>query len=860
MQGIVNKLRFQSLEVFIKEKIGFEVEADGIFIKCETPIPFLSQTYTLTCHEILAISREQCDDGNQLCQGYSKSRKQWHSCNTTSNIFKSKQWDEIFKRIGSEYSLFLLKNATIVQKIGKNYILLCGDVNIPSERKKEKHLVKKEILFRGKPDMVGLCYEKAIENILGDSNSSGKEFEHISKAIQKAISKYQKLPLKAIFKSYLKKHILKSHGETNSILQKQVEAETIGSFLFLISKKFLRPIFDLRSFKVLKGKIVLFLKRNMYETLSCEELSNHFLTSKFKLFSQCPEMGNSKKIKIIKNLIRFLFNSVFIKVVGMFFYSTTTSFSKHKIFYFMRSDWNIETGKALSEYLKSFEPCEKSNSFATLRPIPKENGFRIVTNCSSYTSRNCKERKVMKVDGASKKGKVGILSFKRLTEKYNDICNILLEDNDNKSNNKYESDNEQYGSNALINYGNKQRKYNAINTQIAILAPITKNMALSSGGFSLLRHFHVLKPLFSYLKTRSDRLILMKVDLEKCFDNIHQSELIKVVEELLLEEEYYYQEFGITSENTLDGNLETKYIKESPSILYPMNIEEAQSAYRGPEAIIKENRIRVISKSDALKKLRNTIENTIVFYQNSYYRKKKGIPQGCTISSFLCSIYLSFLDREFPNLDWFIRRFVDDFLIITDNPDHLKDFFLLAEKLSAKGFTINPEKIMSNIDLKHLSLCEIGEEPKFISDNIDWCGIRIYDRKTNIKPVCNDPFFRNAVSIAVANRGTRIFGKLKKSFYIKIGKIFINRSNGKLGECIFDSIYFICRRLRILLIRIEFINQQFIEKILIWCVEVLKDTIKNRNILFDEQRIDEISEKAISRSDVRSIKKRKPCF
>lgn len=857
MQGILKKLQFQSLEIFLKEKISVEVEAEGIFIKCETPVPFLPQSYTLTCHEILAISREQCDEGNQLCQGYSKSRKQWHGCNTSSNILKSQQWDEIFKRIGSEYSLFLLKNATIVQKIGRNYILLCGDVSIPTERKREKHLVKKEVLFHGKPETVDVCYEDAIKTIFAGIDLLPTELLCISKVVKKAVKKYQKLPLKPIFKSYIKKNVAKLPEESNWIFQRQVEATIVGSFLFLISKKFLRPILDLRSFKVLKGKIILFLKRNVYETLSSEELSNHFIVSKFKLFSQCPEMENSTKIKIIKNLIQFLFNSVFVKIVGMFFYSTTTSFSKHKIFYFMRSDWNIETGKVFSEYLKSFEPCEKSNSFATLRPIPKENGFRIVTNCSRYTSQSLKEKRAVKIDDdLSKQGCVGVLSFKRLTEKYNDISDILVEDNDNKCQNN----NDQHANNVLLNYGHKQRKYNSINTQIAILAPITKNIALSCDGFSLFRHFHIVKPLFSYLKTRNDRLMLMKVDLEKCFDNIHQAELIKVIEELLLENEYYYQEFGITSENSVDGKPETKYIKESPRILYPMNVEEAQSVYRGSEAIIKENRIRVISKSEALKKLRNTIENTIVLYRNSYYRKKKGIPQGCSISSFLCSIYLSFLDQEFPNLDWFVRRFVDDFLIITDNPDHLKEFFLLAEKLSAKGFVINPEKIMSNIDLKHLSVCEMGEKPKFVSDSVDWCGFRIYDKKTNIKPVCNDPFFRNAVSIAVENRGRRIFGKLKKAFYIKIGKAFINKSNGKLGECIFDSIFFICRRLRILLLRTEFINEQFIEKILRWCVEILKEAIKDRNILFDEQKIDEITKKAILRSAIRSIKKRKLSF
>lgn len=863
---------FETLEEFIRKHIGVEVSAANILIKYIGDVPKLPISNTLSISEMLSISLEQSEDGNQLCQGYCKITKQWSSLNTSRNLLKSKKWAEIFRRIGSEYSLLILKNGCIIQDISQSMLLLCGSITDlisgSQEKKKDEKRMQRELLFRGRPNTLNATVEESIRMVMNGVEMSFANTQIIHRKIENAVLKYQKLPLKGIFKSFvIEKQKKTSQGGLNeeddtNIMEDQVDPKIIADFLFLISKKCFRPIFDLRSFKILNGKIVLLLKRNMLETLNMEDLSNHFSTTKFKLFAGCSGLQHPVRILLIKNLMMFLFNFIYLKILGYFFYSTVTSFSRLKVYYFTRVTWNCKVGKFFQKHLKTFRPCAKTNVVATLRCIPKETGFRVVTNCSKLGTHWTKNQAKPRESKSHKQPEYpSLLSIEKLASMYQDIEEILKDE--------YSTFQKPYNNgleNVRADTGEK-RRFNTsfVNSQVSSIAPIMKKVAGQIPGFSLSRHFHVGRKLFPFIRAHPRQMILVKVDLKRCFENIPHAELMSFIENILSDDGYYFRELCILKANRLENRIDVRYFKDSPDVLYPISMVEARPSevcrIKEPEMhILKENRSRIITKLEILRKITTLIKDTAVCYQNKYYSSTRGIPQGCSISSFLCSIYFSILDQRFPNFDWLVARFVDDFLIVTENPDHIKKFFELANSLKSMGFEINPKKISSNFDLSCLEDGHQEKDKKFLSNYIEWCGIRIYDRGIGMKSVCKDEYFRYAVFIPACRRGTKFFDKIKKSLHIKLSPIFINRQNQKLGECIFDALFYCGRRLRIGMLRMGFINNKFVEIVLRWCVDRTKAILDSRGILFDSRKVDNMACLAYKKCGVRRIEQKRLSF
>jgi telomerase reverse transcriptase len=64
-----------------------------------------------------------------------------------------------------------------------------------------------------------------------------------------------------------------------------------------------------------------------------------------------------------------------------------------------------------------------------------------------------------------------------------------------------------------------------------------------------------------------------------------------------------------------------------------------------------------------------------------FYKQKVGIPQGSILSTVLCNIFYADLERrKLPFLadpDGVLLRLIDDFLFISMNKDHAKEFLKL---------------------------------------------------------------------------------------------------------------------------------------------------------------------------------------
>ncbi len=105
-----------------------------------------------------------------------------------------------------------------------------------------------------------------------------------------------------------------SVNPSRCILDSHSDTVIIVNFLFIISKKFLNPVFTYSEFLKLKGKLKLLIFKNLYEDISMEELKLYFSISSLKLF---PKNKSSKEMNITRtvifeNLLNYLVENIFI--------------------------------------------------------------------------------------------------------------------------------------------------------------------------------------------------------------------------------------------------------------------------------------------------------------------------------------------------------------------------------------------------------------------------------------------------------------------------------------------------------------------------------------------------------------------
>ena len=211
MNPILETLGFIPLEKFIKEKMNLLVEADGIFVKCTVEVPILSIISAPRNSDILSVALEKCKDYNQIAFGYNKRQKEWYYTNTSRNLLKSKKWSKIFDILGFDYSVFILINCTIIERVGENFILICGESSSLNPKKEKLFHVQKETLFLGKCKDLNVDVEKAVSKILSDISLSQLTYEKLSKIFITVFSKFNKLPINSIFRSFFNSETVSSY-------------------------------------------------------------------------------------------------------------------------------------------------------------------------------------------------------------------------------------------------------------------------------------------------------------------------------------------------------------------------------------------------------------------------------------------------------------------------------------------------------------------------------------------------------------------------------------------------------------------------------------------------------------------------
>lgn len=304
-----------------------------------------------------------------------------------------------------------------------------------------------------------------------------------------------------------------------------------------------------------------------------------------------------------------------------------------------------------------------------------------------------------------------------------------------------------------------------------------------------------------------------KVDIEKCYDRIHQDYLLNLVQSLVLHNTYVVQTVKMDCANLIDtrGRGEdinsTSKIKNNAFRLKKIveTVENYRSFHHLEHPLSKKHRnivfellrCSLVEKPKVMELIKEHLQQHIVAVAGRHGEKlllqSCGISQGSTLSMLLCNMYYGTVEKLMlgrndgrmikpswsesstmgaaekvpPGKDKdgeadLISRFVDDFLFISPNEDSFLDFLDKAHKGKPDlGARINPSKTLVNADASITAQAEGGGTETITLTRSD----RIMTNGRQLFPWCGLLFDTNTGEVMIDYKRFRC-GKLRRSLTI----------------------------------------------------------------------------------------------
>ncbi|AFN83647.1 telomerase reverse transcriptase [Encephalitozoon romaleae SJ-2008] len=806
MLKLLKNFRFLSLREFLAAYNITDLPdvVDRVYIKANRK-PRVS-SFASNLKEIELISKAirvllSKDQENHLCAGYKKwkfgsldPRIVCYSPSVSSKILRSHEWSRLMRSIGDELALFILVECLVIQAINGNYIFLAGNFRslgrIATER--TTNTLNRNVLFCKQIRRVDFCSLSAFEYVFeAHSSEKYKTIQKDTKNILEGIERrWKNLPVHSVFRSFFKDELV-LEGR-NSILECCVKQPKLVNFLFLISRKLFKDVFDSHGFKILKSRLSLLIHRNRYETVNKNELMKYFRISGFKFFrtARCTRNEFVFRFKISSRFLVYIMEKLIIPIISKYFYSTETSFSKFKVYYFPRPIWQHFSDIYIDMFLKKFEEVEKNKAcpYSELRCIPKMNGARIISNMS--------------------KARGGRPSINRTI--YPEFC---------------------------------------------ILRHETHRML----GNSILNHSGMYERLIPYLSRSVKPLYILKVDLSGCFDNIPQDNVVNLVKKLLSKSRYCTRSFSILEES--NGELKNRYVCRTGKV--GETIEGLLMELCGlKNKIIKENaNQRILDKEEVENAIVGIVKRNCVKHNGKFFIQKTGIAQGSVTSTLLCSLYYKSIDDLYFDKifkEGILTRYIDDFLVISPSIDEILKFLEISQTISHLGINFSKEKMESNFGLdEYLSkvsniseLSEYKDSMKITDKPVTWCGTKILPGGYSIKSCTMNPYLPFSAAHSSIKPGRALECRMRKVLQNRMSRVYIDPSNKKAYENIYDAFLFYGKKMGLLLKRMDFINRSFAERVLEYSKRFTLRVCRERGISITKKKVEDIASKAFERSGI----------
>jgi telomerase reverse transcriptase len=235
--------------------------------------------------------------------------------------------------------------------------------------------------------------------------------------------------------------------------------------------------------------------------------------------------------------------------------------------------------------------------------------------------------------------------------------------------------------------------------------------------------------------------------VQSAFDTIPQPAVLRLMQILPSETEYRISKYAELKPGEghcmdMDGQTKSKPIRKWISLATsPSDFQSFEHNLKTNFAVGKKHTVfveHIVSqfreKGELLDMLAQHVQHNMVKIGKKFYRQKKGIPQGSVLSSILCNYF--YADLEAHQLGFLkaqeslLLRLVDDFLLITTDRQHAKEFLqIMHDGLPEYGVAVNPAKTLVNFEA---SINNMKVTRLVGSRNFPYCGNFIDTKTLNI--------------------------------------------------------------------------------------------------------------------------------
>ena len=501
--------------------------------------------------------------------------------------------------------------------------------------------------------------------------------------------------------------------------------------IFKFVKSFLRHILPIemlgpKNNKILLFKTIEFIRMNRFETFNKLNLFSHKEFSfnemkwlQFKNFSKKKycEIGILLKNFVMKSLIHWIFNFILVQLFRSHFFVTEKQGEHFKSLYYHKIIYDLIIKICFDKYIyitNQYQKTNKKDALDTLITIDSAPGkLRLMPKASTMRPITSFKKKTL--------GQGKIL----LKNKLFDIQKIF----------KYIQNKMQNNSNNCVVFDYKEIMKRLINFKLKIIK--------TSPNSKMFRSTNTLNNKDNEIKSY---LNYVTMDIEACYDNININLLNKFLDtDDTISPAYVtgilyvlIPKVNKVKENIINSNYKLKvdikdcfdikllymvsdlkeyfhmldYIRESEDITYKNCIIYLDESF-GINYKLKESFIPTV---------RNIINNNYIKFNRNFLKQTNGIPQGLSVSSFLCNLFFyeiekelsCYIQRELNNNQSLLLRFMDDYLCLSNTESNASEFKENSIELSHRNkFNFNMKKMKSNIEFEK---SDINKENKNIKE------------------------------------------------------------------------------------------------------------------------------------------------
>lgn len=233
------------------------------------------------------------------------------------------------------------------------------------------------------------------------------------------------------------------------------------------------------------------------------------------------------------------------------------------------------------------------------------------------------------------------------------------------------------------------------------------------------------KDLFVFSNENDLVINFSTLDIEGCYDNIDIEKMLKILnkDELISEEFASNVLYVILPKphmlnKRFKDNVSFKdcfeikklfFVTDNSEYLHFLDYLKGRSDLNYSYCVLYQdyNNMTYLRKRDLLPRISNIITNNIIKFNKKFFKQTRGIPQGLSISSFLCNLYFYNIEKELcrkyyrenPFSTKLLLRFMDDYLCVSTAKYEVQRFVKDAQGLSCENkFNFNMKKSRNNLD------------------------------------------------------------------------------------------------------------------------------------------------------------------